>query len=141
MDRPEGAGLQRAHWVDYDPHMWLEYRSTQFNSDDGLLVMGELDDALGLSYLAITTLRATVMRMTAIYEEAKRKRQDRFDRCTEKHRPWATTQRLPGPIRPVPAACATADAAQGEKRLSSGVNQAVLTSDSRPLRECRMKDQ
>ena len=49
MDHPEGAGLQRADRVDFDPRVRLEFRGTQISSDGGLLVMRELDDALGLS--------------------------------------------------------------------------------------------
>jgi len=37
----------------------LEIRGTQISSDGGLLVMRELDDALGLSDLAATALRDT----------------------------------------------------------------------------------
>lgn len=47
--------------------------------------------------------------------------------------------RIRGPIDPVPAVCATADAARGERRLSSGQTQAILASDGRLLGECRMK--
>lgn len=49
MDQPEGAGLQRADRVDFDPRVRPEFRGTQLSSDGGLLVMRELDDALGLS--------------------------------------------------------------------------------------------
>ena len=52
MDHPEGAGLQRADRVDFDPRVRLEFRGTQLSSDGGLLVMRELDDAFGLSDLA-----------------------------------------------------------------------------------------
>ena len=48
-------------------------------------------------------------------------------------------QRLRGLIRPVPAACATADAGRGEKRLLSEKNQAISTSVGRPLGECRLR--
>jgi hypothetical protein len=78
------------------------------------------------------------MRMTAIQVQTERKRQDRSARCAEKRRCRARTRRLRGLIRPVPAACATADNAQGEKCLSSGQNQVILTSDSMPLGECRL---
>ncbi|EPF0152058.1 IS1380 family transposase, partial [Enterobacter hormaechei] len=44
MDHPEGAGLQRADRVDFDPRVRLEFRGTQLSSDGGLLVMRELDD-------------------------------------------------------------------------------------------------
>jgi hypothetical protein len=56
MGHPEGAGLQRADRVDFDPRVRLEFRDTQLSSDGGLLVMRELDDALGLSDLAAAAL-------------------------------------------------------------------------------------
>ena len=56
MDPPEGAGSQRADRVDFDPHVRLEFRGTQLSSDGGLLLMRELDDALGLSGLASAAL-------------------------------------------------------------------------------------
>ena len=57
MDHPEGAGSDRADRVDFDPRVRLEFRGTQLSSDGGLLVMRELDDALGLSGLASSALR------------------------------------------------------------------------------------
>ena len=59
MDHPEGTGLQRADRVDFDPRVRLEFCGTQLSSDGGLLVMRELDDALGLSDLAAVALRDT----------------------------------------------------------------------------------
>jgi hypothetical protein len=59
MDHPEGAGLQRTDRVEFDPRVRLEFRGTQLSPDGGLLVMRELDDALGLSDLASTALRDT----------------------------------------------------------------------------------
>lgn len=59
MDHPEGAGLQRADRVDFDTRVRLEFRGAQLSSDGGLLVMREMDDALGLSDLAATALRDT----------------------------------------------------------------------------------
>jgi hypothetical protein len=59
MDHPEGAGLQQADRLDFDRRVRLEFRGTQLSSDGGLLVMRELDDALGLSDLAATALRDT----------------------------------------------------------------------------------
>jgi hypothetical protein len=56
MDHPEGASLQRADRVDFDPRVRLEFRGAQLSSDGGLLVMRELDDALGLSDLAAKAL-------------------------------------------------------------------------------------
>ncbi len=47
MDHTEGAGLQRADRVDFDSRVRLEFRGAQLSSDGGLLVMRELDDALG----------------------------------------------------------------------------------------------
>ena len=56
MDHPEGAGSERAERVDFDRRVRLEFRGTQLSSDGGLLVMRELDDALGLSDLASAAL-------------------------------------------------------------------------------------
>ena len=59
MNHPSGAGLQQADRVDFDRRVRLEFRGTQLSSDGGLLVMRELDDALGLSDLASAALRDT----------------------------------------------------------------------------------
>ncbi len=59
MARPEGAGPQRADRVDFDRRVRLEFRGAQMSLDGGLLVMHELDDALGLSDLAATALHDT----------------------------------------------------------------------------------
>lgn len=56
MDHPEGAGSERDERVDFDRRVRLEFRGTQLSSDGGLLVMRELDDALGLSDLALGAL-------------------------------------------------------------------------------------
>ena len=56
MDHPEGAGSERGDRVGFDPRVRLEFRGTQLSSDGGLLVMRELDDALGLSGLASSAL-------------------------------------------------------------------------------------
>jgi hypothetical protein len=83
---------------------------------------------------AIHRLRAPPLcALTTIRAQTERKRQDRSVRGAEKHRPRANTQRLPGLICSVPAACATADACRGEKCLSSGQDQAIFTSASMPL--------
>lgn len=79
------------------------------------------------------------MRLTATHAQTERKRQDRSARCAEKHRRRARKQRLRGLIRPVSAACATAGAAQGGERLSSGRFLPIFMSDGTPLGECRMK--
>jgi hypothetical protein len=57
MDHLEGAGLARGDRVDFDRRVRLEFRGAQISSDGGLLVMRELDDALGLSDLAAEALR------------------------------------------------------------------------------------
>ena len=59
MDHPEGADVQRADRVDFVRRMRLEFNGTQLSSDGGLLVMPELDDALGLSDLASAALGDT----------------------------------------------------------------------------------
>lgn len=46
MDHPEGASLQRADRVAFDPRVRLEFKGTQLSWDGGLLVMRELDDTL-----------------------------------------------------------------------------------------------
>jgi hypothetical protein len=54
MDHPEGASSDRGDRVDFDRRrrVRLEFCGTQISSDGGLLVLHELDDALGLSDLA-----------------------------------------------------------------------------------------
>ncbi len=59
MYHAEGAGPQQADRVDFDTRVRLEFRCAQLSSDGGLLVMRELDDALGLSDLAATAMRDT----------------------------------------------------------------------------------
>ena len=49
MDHPEGASLQRADRVVFDPRVRLEFRGAQLSSDGGLLVMREMDNALELT--------------------------------------------------------------------------------------------
>jgi len=56
MDHPEGADSEGNNRVDFDRQVRLEFRGTQISSDGGLLVIRELDDALGLSDLASSTL-------------------------------------------------------------------------------------
>jgi hypothetical protein len=79
------------------------------------------------------------MRVTAIQAKNEGKRQDRSARYTEKQRRRDRTHRFRGLIRPVSAACATAGAAKGKKRLSSGRIHAIFTSGGRPLGECRLR--
>jgi hypothetical protein len=59
MDHPQGASSERGDRVDFDRRVRLEFRGTQLSSDGGLLLMRELDDALGLSDLAAAALRDT----------------------------------------------------------------------------------
>jgi hypothetical protein len=76
MNHPEGADLQRADRVVFDPRVRLEFHGTQLSSDGGLLVMRELDDALGLSDLASGVLRDsrrgknTVHRLDGLFRQS-----------------------------------------------------------------------
>ena len=56
---PRGCGLAAADRVDFDRRVRLEFNGTQLSSDGGLLIMRELDEALGLSDLASAALRDT----------------------------------------------------------------------------------
>ena len=56
MDHREGTGSERGDRVDFDCRVRLEFRGTQPSSGGGLLVMRELDGALGLSDLASAVL-------------------------------------------------------------------------------------
>jgi hypothetical protein len=76
LDHPEGAGLQRADRVDFDPRVRLEFRGTQLSSDGSLLVIREMDDALGLSNLASAALcytqrgKNTVHRLDGLFRRS-----------------------------------------------------------------------
>ena len=63
MDHPEGASLQRADRVVFDPRVRLEFRGAKLISDSGLLVMREMDNALEL------TDPATALKNTAAETE------------------------------------------------------------------------
>jgi hypothetical protein len=52
MAHPSGAGSRDDLRLDFDRRVRLECRGTQLSSDGGLLLVRELDDALGLSDLA-----------------------------------------------------------------------------------------
>ena len=80
MDHPEGAGLQRADRVDFDPRVRLEFRGSQLSSDGGFLVMRELDDALGLSGLASVTLCDTHRGKNTVHRLDGLSRQSMFGR-------------------------------------------------------------
>ena len=79
------------------------------------------------------------MRVTAILIQTERKRQDRSACHAEKRRRRARTRWLHCRIRTVPTACATAEAARGEKCLFSGQIRAKFTSDGSSLGECRLR--
>jgi len=76
MDHPEGAGSQRSDRVEFDPRVRLEFKGTQLSSNGGLLVMRELDDALGLSDLASAALcdnrrgKDTVHRLDGLFRKS-----------------------------------------------------------------------
>ena len=55
MDHTMGAGSERGERVGFDRRVRSEFHGTQFSSDGSLLVMRELDDALGLCDLALET--------------------------------------------------------------------------------------
>lgn len=57
MDHPEGANLDREDLVDFDLCVQVQFRDAQIGLDGRLLVMRELDDALGLTNLASAALR------------------------------------------------------------------------------------
>jgi hypothetical protein len=56
MDHPEGARETGDGRLGFDRRVRLKFCGTQLSSDGGLLVMRELDDALGLSGLASAAL-------------------------------------------------------------------------------------
>jgi len=76
MDHLEGAGSERGDRVDFDRRVRLEFRGTQLSSDGGLLLMRELDDALGLSSLASRALcdsrrgKNTVHRLDGLFRQS-----------------------------------------------------------------------
>lgn len=59
MAHPMGAGSRGDFRLDFDRSVRLEFRGSQLSSDGGLLLMRELDEALGLSELAVSTLAET----------------------------------------------------------------------------------
>lgn len=67
MRHPEGAGSKRAGRVGLDRRVHVESRGAQLGADGGLLVKSELDDALGLSYLAATAIRDTRRGKNTVY--------------------------------------------------------------------------
>jgi hypothetical protein len=76
MDHLPGASSDRGDRVDFDRRVRLEFRGAQISSDGGLLVMRELDDALGLSDLASAALRDnrigrnTVHRLDGLFRQS-----------------------------------------------------------------------
>ena len=59
IGHPKGAVSQRSDRVDFDRGVRLKFWGSQLSSDGSLLVMRELDEALGLSVLATTSLADT----------------------------------------------------------------------------------
>jgi len=76
MDHPKGAGETGDGRLGFDLRVRLEFRGTQLSSDGGLLVMRELDDALGLSGLASAALcdsrrgKNTVHRLDGLFRQS-----------------------------------------------------------------------
>ena len=76
MDHLEGARETGDGRLGFDRRVRLEFRGTQLSSDGGLLVMRELDDALGLSDLASDVLRDsrpgknTVHRLDGLFRQS-----------------------------------------------------------------------
>ena len=56
MAHPSGAVSRDDLRLDFDRRVRLEFRGTQLSSDGGLLIVRELDEALGLSELAADAL-------------------------------------------------------------------------------------
>ena len=56
MAHPSGAGSRNDLRLDFDRRVRLEFRGAHLSSDGGLLIVRELDDALGLSDLAAGAL-------------------------------------------------------------------------------------
>lgn len=77
------------------------------------------------------------MRVTANQAVTKRNRLDRSVSSAEKRSRRAAMMRVRGSARPHSGVLTSADTAQGENRLFKGQNQAILTSDGRPLGEFR----
>jgi hypothetical protein len=76
MDHPEGASETGDGRFGFDRRVRLEFRGTQLSSDGGLLVMRELDDALGLSGLASEALcdsrrgKNTIHRLDGLFRQS-----------------------------------------------------------------------
>ena len=76
MDHPKGARETGDRRLGFDRRVRLEFSGTQLRSDGGLLVMRELDDALGLSGLASGALndgrrgKNTVHRLDGLFRQS-----------------------------------------------------------------------
>ena len=76
MSHRKGAGSQRADRGNFDRRVRVAFRGTQVISDGWLLVMRDLDDALGLSDLAATALcdirrgKNTVHRLDGLFRQS-----------------------------------------------------------------------
>jgi hypothetical protein len=80
MDHPVSAGSKRACRVDFDARVRREFRGAQSSSGGGLLVMHEMDNALGLSDLALAALRDIRRGKNTVHRLAGLFRQSVFDR-------------------------------------------------------------
>ncbi len=56
MAHPSGAGSRDDLRLDFDRRVRLAFRESKLSSDGGLLIVRELDEALGLSDLANAAL-------------------------------------------------------------------------------------
>ena len=83
MAHPPGAGSRGDLRLDFDRRVRLEFRGSQISSDGGLLVMRELDDALGRSDLASAALRDSRRGKNAVHRLDGLFRQSVFDRLAE----------------------------------------------------------
>lgn len=96
MAHPSGAASRDDLRLDFDRRVRLEVRGSQLSSDGGLLIVRELDDALGLSDLASRALVDTrtgtnrVHRMTGLFRQAVYGRLAGYEDVNDAERPSST---------------------------------------------------
>ena len=83
MKHPAGAGSDGGNRVDFDSRVRLEFKGAQISSDGGLLVMRQLDDALGLSAIASAELRDNRPGKNKVHPLEGMLRQSVFSRLAE----------------------------------------------------------